>query len=124
MSRDNTSCATGSPTRVIQLFPIRYQDHLLYHYLGGTILALLGDYTRAASFALCALDHDTTSASEPPKEEWLDDSGRGDGRTAQDYTRAASLLETVRLEQFYRRLFLNHPTIPPLVAQVPTGTSN
>ncbi|KWU41024.1 hypothetical protein RHOSPDRAFT_37441 [Rhodotorula sp. JG-1b] len=31
------------------LFPIRYQDHLLYHYLGGTILALLGDYTRAAS---------------------------------------------------------------------------
>lgn len=38
-----------APTRVIQLFPIRYQDHLLYHYLGGTILALLGDYTRAAS---------------------------------------------------------------------------
>ena len=34
---------------MIQLFPIRYQDHLLYHYLGGTILALLGDYTRAAS---------------------------------------------------------------------------
>ncbi|BGP57863.1 hypothetical protein JCM8202_001783 [Rhodotorula sphaerocarpa] len=30
------------------LFPIRYQDHLLYHYLGGTILALLGDYARAA----------------------------------------------------------------------------
>ncbi|GAA5840470.1 hypothetical protein JCM3766R1_000296 [Sporobolomyces carnicolor] len=30
------------------LFPIKYQDHLLYHYLGGTILALLGDYVRAS----------------------------------------------------------------------------
>ncbi|POY74772.1 hypothetical protein BMF94_2248 [Rhodotorula taiwanensis] len=30
------------------LFPVRYQDHLLYHYLGGTILALMGDYSRAA----------------------------------------------------------------------------
>ncbi|GAA6016135.1 hypothetical protein JCM11491_000678 [Sporobolomyces phaffii] len=29
-------------------FPIKYQDHLLYHYLGGTILALLGDYVRAS----------------------------------------------------------------------------
>ncbi|GAA5853546.1 hypothetical protein JCM9279_001309 [Rhodotorula babjevae] len=31
-----------------QLYPVRYQDHLLYHYLGGTVLALLGDYARAA----------------------------------------------------------------------------
>ncbi|BGP51205.1 hypothetical protein JCM10450v2_007134 [Rhodotorula kratochvilovae] len=31
-----------------QLYPVKYQDHLLYHYLGGTILALLGEYTRAA----------------------------------------------------------------------------
>ncbi|GAA5825812.1 hypothetical protein JCM3770_006345, partial [Rhodotorula araucariae] len=31
-----------------QLYPVKYQDHLLYHYLGGTILALLGDYARAA----------------------------------------------------------------------------
>ncbi|GAA5900133.1 uncharacterized protein JCM6883_006098 [Sporobolomyces salmoneus] len=29
-------------------FPIKYQDHLLYHYLGGTILALLGDHVRAS----------------------------------------------------------------------------
>ncbi|GAA5867398.1 hypothetical protein JCM1840_002124 [Sporobolomyces johnsonii] len=29
-------------------FPIKYQDHLVYHYLGGTILALLGDYVRAS----------------------------------------------------------------------------
>lgn len=35
-------------TRIAQLFPVRYQDHLLYHYLGGTILALMGDYSRAA----------------------------------------------------------------------------
>ncbi|GAA5984473.1 hypothetical protein JCM10908_003364 [Rhodotorula pacifica] len=34
----------------MSLFPIRYQDHLIYHYLGGTILALLGDYARAAEF--------------------------------------------------------------------------
>ncbi|GAA5940538.1 hypothetical protein JCM3775_004822 [Rhodotorula graminis] len=31
-----------------QLYPVRYQDHLLYHYLGGTVLALLGEYARAA----------------------------------------------------------------------------
>ncbi|TNY22657.1 hypothetical protein DMC30DRAFT_431592 [Rhodotorula diobovata] len=31
-----------------QVYSIKYQDHLLYHYLGGTILALLGDYPRAA----------------------------------------------------------------------------
>lgn len=31
----------------MQTFPIKYQDHLLYHYLGGTILALQGDYVRA-----------------------------------------------------------------------------
>ncbi|GAA5977760.1 hypothetical protein JCM5350_006171 [Sporobolomyces pararoseus] len=29
-------------------FPIVYQDHLLYHYLAGTIVALLGDYVRAS----------------------------------------------------------------------------
>lgn len=31
-----------------QLHAVKYQDHLLYHYLGGTILALLGEYARAA----------------------------------------------------------------------------
>lgn len=31
----------------LQLFPLRYQDHLIYHYLGGTIMALLGETTRA-----------------------------------------------------------------------------
>ncbi|GAA5962861.1 hypothetical protein JCM3765_005896 [Sporobolomyces pararoseus] len=29
-------------------FPIKYQDHLLYHYLAGTIVALRGDYVRAS----------------------------------------------------------------------------
>ncbi|GAA5843121.1 hypothetical protein JCM5353_007204 [Sporobolomyces roseus] len=37
------------------LFPIKYQDHLVYHYLGGTILALLGDYVRASDLLeICA----------------------------------------------------------------------
>lgn len=35
-------------TERTQVYSIKYQDHLLYHYLGGTILALLGDYPRAA----------------------------------------------------------------------------
>ncbi|GAA6059214.1 hypothetical protein JCM10212_006607 [Sporobolomyces blumeae] len=29
-------------------YPIKYQDHLLYHYLAGTVLALRGDYVRAS----------------------------------------------------------------------------
>ncbi|GAA5853175.1 hypothetical protein JCM8547_000226 [Rhodosporidiobolus lusitaniae] len=39
------------------VYPIKYQDHLTYHYLGGTVLALLGEYSRAAELleiAVCA----------------------------------------------------------------------
>lgn len=30
-----------------QTFPLKYIDHLLYHYLGGTIMALLNENARA-----------------------------------------------------------------------------
>ncbi|BGP19547.1 hypothetical protein JCM10213_000147 [Rhodosporidiobolus nylandii] len=46
-----------------QLYPIRYQDHLLYHYLGGTILALLGEYARAADLLEIAVSAPGSSAS-------------------------------------------------------------
>ncbi|GAA5942099.1 uncharacterized protein JCM15063_002004 [Sporobolomyces koalae] len=29
-------------------FPVKYLDHLIYHYLAGTIAAVLGDYVRAS----------------------------------------------------------------------------
>ncbi|BGO95100.1 hypothetical protein NBRC10512_006384 [Rhodotorula toruloides] len=45
------------------LFPIRYQDHLLYHYLGGTILALLGNYARAADLLEICVSAPSSSAS-------------------------------------------------------------
>ncbi|BGP03055.1 hypothetical protein NBRC10513v2_006779 [Rhodotorula toruloides] len=45
------------------LFPIRYQDHLLCHYLGGTILALLGNYTRAADLLEICVSAPGSSAS-------------------------------------------------------------
>lgn len=32
----------------MQSSQVKYQDHLLYHYLGGVITGLLGDYARAA----------------------------------------------------------------------------
>ncbi|GAA6012716.1 hypothetical protein JCM10207_005335 [Rhodosporidiobolus poonsookiae] len=44
-------------------YPIKYQDHLLYHYLGGTILALLGDYVRAADLLEIAVSAPGPSAS-------------------------------------------------------------
>ncbi|GAA5900163.1 hypothetical protein JCM6882_002631 [Rhodosporidiobolus microsporus] len=46
-----------------QLFPIKYQDHLLYHYLGGTIMALLGDYVRAADLLEIAVSAPGSAAS-------------------------------------------------------------
>ncbi|GAA5824703.1 hypothetical protein JCM11251_005308 [Rhodosporidiobolus azoricus] len=46
-----------------QLFPLRYQDHLLYHYLGGTIMALLGDYVRAADLLEIAVSAPGSAAS-------------------------------------------------------------
>ncbi|GAA5979632.1 hypothetical protein JCM11641_007895 [Rhodosporidiobolus odoratus] len=46
-----------------QLYPVKYQDHLLYHYLGGTILALSRDYTRAADLLEIAVSAPGSSAS-------------------------------------------------------------
>ncbi|GAA6043946.1 hypothetical protein JCM8097_000918 [Rhodosporidiobolus ruineniae] len=45
------------------IYPIRYQDHLLYHYLGGTIMALLGDYIRAADLLEIAVSAPGSHAS-------------------------------------------------------------
>ncbi|GAA5995311.1 uncharacterized protein JCM10292_005095 [Rhodotorula paludigena] len=45
------------------LHAVKYQDHLLYHYLGGTILALLGEYARAAELLEICVSAPGSSAS-------------------------------------------------------------